>query len=51
MTDEEPELAKWFVWYMSCEGNRRWYPAEFPADWQQWQVEQSVEKAEGRTYP
>jgi hypothetical protein len=60
------ELVKWFVWYISCEGNKRWYTIEVPADWQEWQVEESipiggcgddvaellsVERAEGRIYP
>ena len=36
------KMATWRIWYISCEGNERWYDKEVPDDWERWQVEESI---------
>lgn len=40
---DEEEMATWTIWYVSCEGNRRWYEKEVPASWEEWQVRESIQ--------
>lgn len=42
MNDETQLLAEWRIWYISCEGNRRWYTKEVPDSWEEWQVRESI---------
>ena len=42
MDEEDEEMATWCIWYVSCEGNRRWYTKEVPATWERWRVEESI---------
>jgi hypothetical protein len=40
--DEEIETRTWYIWYISCEGNRHWYSKDVPVSWEKWQVEESI---------
>ena len=35
-------MNEWLIWYLSCEGNRRWYTQKCPDDWEEWQVRESI---------
>lgn len=39
----EHVFQTWKITYCSCEGNIRWYTKEVPADWQEWQVRETVQ--------
>ena len=36
------ETQTWIIWYVSCEDNERWYTKDCPADWEEWQVRDSI---------
>ena len=36
-------MTTWKIWYVSCEGNERWYTWEYPDDWEEWEVRQSIQ--------
>jgi hypothetical protein len=40
--DTEEQLSEWRIWYISCEGNERWFTKETPIDWEEWQVRESI---------
>ena len=40
--EEEELLVTWRIWYISCEGNRRWYTKDVPKNWEEWQVRESI---------
>ena len=42
LSDEEP-LVTWRIWYISCEGNRRWYTKCVPETWEVGQVLESIQ--------
>lgn len=38
------EYSFWMVWYMSCEGNRRWHMVRTPDDWDAERVRSRAEE-------
>jgi len=42
LSDEE-QLVTWRIWYISCEGNRRWYTKDVPETWEEWEVSKSIQ--------
>lgn len=41
--EEEEPLRTWRIWYVSCEGNRRWFEKQVPWSWEKWQVEETIQ--------
>ena len=40
--EEKIEYGYWIMWFISCEGNRRWTTIRTPIDWEEYQVRERI---------